>query len=152
MKVKILILALISLFLVSCENTPENPFSPEPPAPVKKPAEISIWGRNINYYLDINDPSKAEWKVSGRLTNSGDLPAKNIKVNSKIYDSLYNILWEGSFLFINPNSNTSYLNAGEAHDFIASWEGLDSNIFSEWDYNRTLTHGIEITWEEVTLK
>ncbi|MCK4788371.1 MAG: hypothetical protein KAV87_31820 [Desulfobacteraceae bacterium] len=147
MRFKIFILALICLALIACEKGIENPYSPELPND-DKPANVEISGRNIGYVLDDIDPTKAEWSVSGTLVNSGDLPAKNIKVNSKIYDESYNILWSGGYSFINPRTGTSYLDGSEAQDFTATWQGLDSSIFDTWDYNRTLSHGIEITWED----
>ena len=150
MKVKMLILVLISLFLLSCENTPKDPFSPElKQFPPKTPAYVWVSSRVANHYVNYNDPTKTEWRIWGELTHGGDFPARDIKINSKIYDSSWNVLWEGSFLFINPITNSSYLDNRETCDFVASWEGLNSNIFNEWDPGKSFDFGITITWEEV---
>jgi len=42
MKIKILVLALVFLFLLSCENSPEDPFSPEPSTPLPLPSYIQF--------------------------------------------------------------------------------------------------------------
>lgn len=162
MKTKIFLIVLVSLFLISCENSPESPFSPEVP---KKPAQIDLANRQMNFYPNVEPPyaypyaTEAEWRISGNLYNSGELPAKNIKIRSRIYDSSWNILWEGEYLFINPSTNTSYLDANESQGFTASWPGLPITIFYEldengkpvgtgpWDAGNTNYQGITITWE-----
>lgn len=149
MKTKILTLGLILLIGISCKGKSGNPYSPDLPSEPEEAAYVSKHDWSANFYIDPNDSSKAEWRIWGKLTNSGDLPAKNIKVNSRIYDSSWNILWSGSYLFINPTSTSSYLDGGEIHDFVASWEGLDSNLFNEWDPTNTYGSGVTVTWEDV---
>lgn len=164
MRVKIIILALLFFALIACEKGIENPYSPEIPEPTKKPANVLLsW--SANFYPNVDPPyeppyaTEAEWRVWGTFTNIGELPAKNIEIRSRIYDSSHGILWEGNYLFINPNSSTSYLDGGEACDFVASWEGLDITIFYEldengkpigdgnWDSTATYGSGIKYTWE-----
>lgn len=148
MRTKILVLGLICLCLCFCEKGIENPYSPPLPIEPKKPADVRLYDWSANFYINPTDSSKAEWRIWGKLTNIGELPAKNIKVNSRIYDSSFNILWNGSYLFMNPTSDSSYLDAGETHDFVASWEGLDNNLFNEWDPTKTYGSGVKTTWED----
>jgi hypothetical protein len=161
MKKTILFLIIIFILLGGCKEvklpTSSNPIEPIEPPP-KTAAQISYYDYNLNFYPDINQPRKAEWRIWGWLRNSGDLPAKNIKIHSKIYNINYDVLWQGEFLFINPLTNSSYLNGKGVCEFIASWKGLDISIFTGfdengkplnsggWDYIRTL-NGIKITWE-----
>lgn len=148
MRIKILALGILCIFLLSCEKGIENPYSPEPPDPAKTPANVWLYERAANYYIDSTDPSKAEWKIWGKLTNLGDLSAINIEIHSKIYDSSYNTLWNGSYLFINPASDSSRLDGGETCDFVASWKGLDSDLFNKWDSGASCGPGITWTWED----
>ena len=157
-----LFLAIIFLFSWGCKEMGKLPTSPDPIEPTEPPktaAQVSYYDYNLNFYPDINQPRKAEWRIWGWLRNSGDLPAKNIKIHSKIYNINYKVLWEGEFLFINPSTNSSYLTGKAVCEFVASWKGLDISIFSGidengkiisgggWDYTRTLGSGIKIIWE-----
>ena len=148
MRTKVLMLGLICLFLIACDKDIENPYSPPLPIEPKEPADVRLYDWSANFYIDSSDSSKAEWRIWGKLMNAGELPAKDIKVNSRIYDISFNILWSGSFLFMNPTSNSSYLDGEETHDFVASWKGLDSNLFNEWDPTKTYGSGVKITWED----
>jgi len=159
MRIKVLILGLICFFFISCDNSTQSPFSPEPPEPIK-PASISLGGWNVTFsprYWDWPNkppwPTKTEFIVTGNVYNSGDLWAKNVKLVAKIYDSEWNILWSGEYLIANG------LGGNDGLDFEARWSGLDIAIFCEldengkplnernWDYNKTLGGGMTVTWE-----
>lgn len=166
MRAKILTLGLICLVLIACKNF-ENPYSPDPIIPELEPADVQIWNLRLHYYSSADPsfnippyPTEVEYGISGTVANIGELPAKNIKIISKIYDDSWNVLWEGEHLFVNPDSNASCLAAGEYYDFEANWEGLDITIFykvdedgraidnGKWDYNYTLSRGTSVTWED----
>jgi hypothetical protein len=153
---KSILIIIFLLILSGCKEvklpTSSNPIEPIEPPP-KTAAQVSYYDYNLNFYPDINDPRKAEFRIWGWLRNSGDLPAKNIKIHSTIYDRYYNIRWQGEFLFINPSTNSSYLAGKEICEFVVSWKGLDMRIFydppngGEWSHTTTLGSGIKITWE-----
>jgi len=92
MKIKILVLALVFLFLLSCENSPENPFSPEifNPKPLLDPAydfQVTM-GVNANITTFSNENDYATFYLTFVGINAGFFSVTNDQPNNSITKTL----------------------------------------------------------------
>lgn len=158
MRAKILVLGLTFLFLIACEGTPENPYSPTPPAEPEPPpaADIIFYEGGIAHGFNgfCHGPSGPPYirsiDLSGVIKNVGNAIAENIYIHVKCYDILNtdNLLWTGSYFFIHEHYNESHLEPGQIYPIDIRWEidcaVLDGNFYDDY------TWVTEITWENIT--
>jgi len=155
MRVKILILGLIFLVLIACKKGIENPYSPK----LEASANVSLHNvyptfspRYWDWPKEPPWPTEAEFIVTGNLQNDGDVAAENVMLTAKIYDDEWTVLWTGEYLATNRLDGLTGLS------FEARWL-VDIAIFCEldetgkplnednWDYNKTMSHGLSVAWE-----
>lgn len=148
MKTKILVLGMVFLFLFSCKDEPENPYSPSSPTPEPKLEAnvIFVYGKvSCGWNMSMQQFSCS---IYGSIKNIGNAAATAIKIHVKMVDSSGTILRSFSVVFVHPDYQYSYLPAGEGEKILYSWFGVSEEHYKAFDETNS-SNAKYITWENL---
>lgn len=149
MRVKIFILGLICLVLIACEKGIENPYSsPTPtPTPTTQANVVFVSGTEVSCGWNAT-VEQYSCSIYGAIKNTGNGDATAIKIHVKIVNSTGSILRTFNYVYVHPDYQYSYLNAGEQKRILHSWYGISEEHYKAFDETNS-NDAKYITWENV---